>query len=78
MKPQFYFSVAAFTQQGVVLAGTAGATALSIDDLTSTTPEVLSLNSTLNLNAISVAKDGAIFAVGPKGLITRMEWEQKK
>jgi hypothetical protein len=39
---------------------------------------VLSIISTVNLNAISVAKDGAIFAVGPKGLIARMEWEQKK
>ncbi len=78
LKPQFYFSVAAFTQQGVVLAGTAGATALSIDDLKSPTPKPLSQNSALNINAISVAKDGATFAVGPKGLIARIDWDKKK
>ena len=78
LKPQFYFSAAAFTQQGVVLAGTTGATAFSIDDLTSTSPKVLSPTSTLNLNAISVAKDGTTFAVGPKGQIARIEWDKQK
>ena len=78
LKPQFYFSAATFTQQGVVLAGTAGVTAFSIDDLTSASPKALSPTSTLNLNAISVAKDGAIFAVGPKGLIVRIDWDKQK
>jgi photosystem II stability/assembly factor-like uncharacterized protein len=71
LSPQFYFSTAAFTPGHLLVAGTAGAAHATIDGLKSPTAVPFQRTQSLNVNAVSIATDGTIFAVGPKGLIAR-------
>ena len=73
LNPQFYFSTAILTPARLLVAGTSGAAFATIESLKSQTPTPFQHTQSVNVNAVSIASDGAIFAVGPKGLIARLD-----
>lgn len=72
LTPQAYYSAAAYTPSGnILLAGTAGAAIVANDAAASSSPHVLRAWRS-NLNALSIAREGTAYAVGPNGFIARL------